>query len=94
MRKSLRYGNNICAGLVFYVIVGRDQNDTMSCSWIFQNKCYTVYIFRGWCYCTVIPACATIGLECCGISFQTHRDRPKVIRLHIYIIDHVHVDTV
>ena len=28
----------VCVGLVFYVIVGRDQNDTISCSWIFQNK--------------------------------------------------------
>ena len=45
----------ICVGLVFYVIVSRDQNDTISCSWIFQNKFKIVYIFRGWCYCTVIP---------------------------------------
>ena len=28
MRKGLRYGN-ICVGLVFYVIVGIDQNDTI-----------------------------------------------------------------
>ena len=45
----------------------------------------------------MIPACATIGLECCGLSFQTHGDRPKVIRLHIFImlsiIIDVHVDT-
>ena len=96
MRKGLRYGN-ICVGLVFCVIVGIDQNDTISCSWIFQNKFLIMYIFRGWCYCTVIPACATIGLECCGLSFQTHGDRPKVIRLHIFImlsiIIDVHVDT-
>ena len=35
MRKGLRCGN-ICVGLVFCVIVGRDQNDTISCSWIFK----------------------------------------------------------
>ena len=46
----------------------------------------TLYIFRGWCYCIVIPACATIGLGCCGLSFQTHRVRAKVIRLHIFIM--------
>ena len=28
----------ICAGLVFYVIVGRDQNDTISCS-KFETSC-------------------------------------------------------
>ena len=97
MWKGRRYGN-ICVGLVFYVIVGRHQNDTISCSWIFQNKFETVYIFRGWCYRTVIPACANICLECCGLSFQTHRYRPKVISLHIFImlsiIIDVHVDTV
>ena len=36
MRKGLRSGNIICVGLVFCVIVGRDQNDTISCSWIFK----------------------------------------------------------
>ena len=47
-----------------------------------------------------VPLGPYIGLECCGLSFQTHRDRHKVIRLHIIlfimlsIIIDVHVDTV
>ena len=40
MRKGLPCGN-ICVGLVFCVIVGRDQNDTISCSWIINFKLCT-----------------------------------------------------
>ena len=46
MRKGLRCGN-ICVGLVFCVIVGRDQNYTISCSWIFKiNFKLCTYIQR------------------------------------------------
>ena len=90
MRKGLRYGN-ICVGLVFCVIVGRDQGDTISCSWIFQNKFEIVYMFRGLCYCTVIPACVTMGLACCGLSFQTHRERPShTLTYYIYNVINYH----
>ena len=35
MRKGLRCGN-VCVGLVFCVIVGRDQNVHGFCSWILK----------------------------------------------------------
>ena len=49
-------------------------------------------------HCDTCIRSATMGLECCGLSFQTHSDRPKVIRLHMFImlsiIIDVRVDTV
>ena len=44
MRKGLRYGN-ICVGLVFSVIVGRNQNDTISCSLLslLHSVCHSIH---------------------------------------------------